>query len=274
MNHNRRHFVAGTAALAATQLVGAGTAKAQSHRDGRTPIARAEYDAPQIGNGLFTCIRTPESVDGPFYYESSLRRRAIAENRRGLPLKLRIGVAGAQIPGNACPPLLNAVVDVWHADADGLYSNVGLDIQTQDTVGKTFMRGHQVTDQNGYVEFDSVVPGWEIVPVPPPRNVFLRTTHIHVKVFHEHKVVTTQLYFPDELLDDLYANVDPYRTHRQMTAPGAEKSFDRVRNGEDVIFQGEESQPMSIRRDGNLVIAEAMIGIATDGGTGIAPLFR
>ena len=41
------------------------------------------------------------------------------------------------------------------------------------------------------VEFDSVVPGWEV-----GRNV-VRATHVHVKVFHENKVATTQLYFPD-----------------------------------------------------------------------------
>ena len=63
-----------------------------------------------------------------------------------MPLKLRITVASALRPGDACPPLSDAVVDIWHADADGLYSNVGADLQTENTVGQTFMRGHQVTD--------------------------------------------------------------------------------------------------------------------------------
>ena len=81
------------------------------------------------------------------------------------------------------------MVDIWHADADG-FVNVGADLQEEDTVGRTFFRGHQVTDAMGMVEFESVVPGWEI-----GRNV-ARTTHVHVKVFHENKIATTQLYFP------------------------------------------------------------------------------
>ena len=68
-----------------------------------------------------------------------------------------------------------------------------------------------------------MVPGWEI-----GRNV-VRATHVHVKVFHENKVITTQLYFPNQFLDDLYVNVDPYRTHQQMTAPGGKLS-NRIRN--------------------------------------------
>ena len=151
---------------------------------------------------------------------------------------------------------------------------LGADMQMQDTVGMTFTRGHQLTDQDGSVEFDSVVPGWEIVPLAPPQNAFLRTVHVHVKVFYEHKVATTQLYFPDEFLDDLYTNVDPYRAHKKMPLPGSAELFDRVRNGQDPIFQDDKSLPMSIRREGNVVVAEAMIGVVTGSATGIAPLFR
>jgi len=225
VNRDRRRFVTTSAARAAAQLVGVSVADAQSRRDGTSPIAAANIDAlaAQRTGGRFTCIRTPESNDGPFYYRSSPRRRAIAEGRRGVPLKLRITVANALHPGDACPPLSDALVDVWHADADGMYSNVGADLQIENTVGQTFMRGHQVTDASGQVEFDSVVPGWEI-----GRNV-VRATHVHVKVFHENKVITTQLYFPNQFLDDLYVNVDPYRTHQQMTAPGGKLS-NRIRN--------------------------------------------
>ena len=269
MNRDRRRFVTTTATLAAAHLAGVGLAGAQPRRDGTAPITSATIDAlaAQRSGGRFTCVRTPESNDGPYYYRSSPRRRAIAEGRSGVQLKLRITVASALRPGDACPPLSDAVVDIWHADADGLYSNVGADLQTENTVGQTFMRGHQVTDATGQVEFDSVVPGWEI-----GRNV-VRATHVHVKVFHENKVVTAQLYFPNEFLDELYANVDPYRTHQQMTAPGGKLS-NRIRNEEDGGFLADQSTPMPIRRDGDVVTAEATIGITTLGSLGVAPLFR
>jgi protocatechuate 3,4-dioxygenase beta subunit len=256
--------------LAATQLLSASRAWAQSRRNGSAPVTGADIDAlaRQRSGAQLTCVRTPESNDGPYYYTSSPRRRAVAEGRSGVPLKLRIAVASALRPGGACPPLSDAVVDIWHADADGLYSNVGADLQEEDTVGQTFMRGHQVTDATGMVEFDSVVPGWEI-----GRNV-ARTTHVHVKVFHENKIVTTQLYFPNQFIDELYAGVDPYRRHLQRRAPGTERIFDRLRNEDDGGYLTDQSTPMPIRREADGVIAEATIGIVTLGSFGVAPLFR
>ena len=270
MDNDRRRFVTTTVVLAAAQLIGPEHAKAQSRCDGTAPVTGADIDAfGKQRNGMqLTCIRTLETNDGPFYYASSLSRRALAEGRSGVPLKLRVTVANALRPGNTCSPLSNAVVDIWHADADGLYSNVGPDLQEENTVGKTFMRGHQVTDASGTVEFDSVVPGWEI-----GRNA-ARTTHVHVKVFHENKIVTTQLYFPNEFIDELYAGVDPYRKHLQRKVPGSERLLNRLRNEEDGGFLADQSTPMPIRREAGVVIAEATIGIATLGSLGVAPLFR
>jgi protocatechuate 3,4-dioxygenase beta subunit len=268
VNRDRRRFIATTATFAAAHLTS--IAHAQSPRDGKEPIDGSVIEslAAQRNGAQLTCIRTPESNDGPYYYISSPRRRALAEGRSGVPLKLRITVASALRPGNSCPPLSNAVVDVWHADADGLYSNVGADLQATDTLGQTFMRGHEVTGTTGQVEFDSVVPGWEI-----GRNV-ARATHVHVKVFHENKVLATQLYFPDQFLDQLYADVDPYRTHRQMTTPGTGRLLDRLRNEEDGGFLADQSKPMTLGREGNVATAEATIGVATLGSLGVAPLFR
>ena len=55
---------------------------------------------------------------------------------------------------------------------------------------------------------------------PPPINVVRRPPHIHVKVFHENKVLITQLYFADQFMDQLYAEVEPYKTNESMTCPG------------------------------------------------------
>jgi protocatechuate 3,4-dioxygenase beta subunit len=89
-----------------------------------------------------------------------------------------------------------------------LYSNVAADAQNTDTKDATFLRGHQVTGEAGYVEFDTILPGWYIGPAPPLGTV-PRTSHVHVKVFHEYKIATAQLFFPDALLDEVYANVEP-----------------------------------------------------------------
>jgi protocatechuate 3,4-dioxygenase beta subunit len=276
MDQGRREFITAGAALAASQVAGVGSAAETQYRDGRAPASKQEAAAlgAQRAAGKYTCVRTMESNEGPYYYESSLRRSNITEGRKGVPLRLRILIANAQQPGNACSALSGAVVDVWQADADGMYSNVGTDFQNKDTVGQTFLRGHQVSDATGYVEFETIVPGWELVSVRPPQNAVVRTTHIHVKVFHDRQVATTQLYFPDEYLDELYQNVDPYRTHRKMTAPGASGEFDRLRNTQDSAFLIDQSRPMQIQRVSGGIAAEATVGLVTLGSRGFAPLFR
>lgn len=276
MKKSRRGFIAATAALAASELTRQGIAA--EPRDGRKAMTQKELDE-QVGSlfkdARYTCVRTPESNDGPFYYESSPLRRDIAEGRKGARLKLIVNVANATLPGTACAPLPSAVVDVWHADAEGMYSNVGSDIQNVDTLGGTFMRGHQITGGDGRVEFDTVVPGWELVTTPPPINMVVRATHIHVKVFHDHKIATTQLYFPDSLLDQLYGEVDPYRANRRMTVPSLKgRMIDRIRNGEDQIFVGDQSTPMNVTRQGDVLVAEATIGLVTIGTLGTKTLFR
>ena len=57
-------------------------------------------------------------------------------------------------------------MDIWHADAAGVYS----DESVEGTEGLTYLRGYQVTDANGLVIFKTMFPGWYSG----------RTVHIHV----------------------------------------------------------------------------------------------
>ena len=59
-------------------------------------------------------------------------------------------------------------VDVWQANYQGIYS----DEAAEGTVGKKFLRGYQVTDENGTVQFTTVYPGWYSG----------RTVHIHFRI--------------------------------------------------------------------------------------------
>ena len=89
------------------------------------------------------------------------------------------------------------------------------------------------------------------------------------------KVVTTQLYFADEFLAQLYKEVDPYRTHRQMTVPELKgRIVDRIRNDDDPVFKMDMSKPLTVERKGDVLVAEATIGIATIGNMGTRTLFR
>ena len=273
MEWDRRAFVNGLGAAAS--LGSSGLARAADTRSGRSARTRQEWDAiirSQFA-GKFTCVQTAEATEGPFYYESSLQRRAIAEGQRGMPLRLGVTVGGLG-EGGRCFPLAGAIIDIWQTSPAGLYSNVGPDLQPVDTTGQTFLRGHQVTDRNGYVEFDTIVPGWELVPAAPPVGVAERTTHIHVKAFHEREVLTTQLYLPDPLIDQLYADVEPYRSHRLLTAPGLGRSYPRIRNGQDRFFSMARAQPMAVERVNGVLVAKATIGVISQGERGFRTLFR
>ncbi len=163
---------------------------------------------------------------------------------------------------------------MWHTDATGLYSNVGADLQPVDTAGQTFARGHQRTDDKGYVEFETIVPGREIVAAPPPLIVARRTTHIHVKAFHEREVLTTQLFFPDKLINELYGSMQPYQSHQLLTAPGLTRPYERIRNGDDLFYVSSKSQPMTVRREKGVLVANAVIGVLSQGDRGFRNFFR
>ena len=133
-----------------------------------------------------TCTQTAEQTEGPFYFDVDRIRSDIREDREGTALRLGVRVRGAA----ECEPLQNAVVDIWHCDAEGSYS----------ATGETYLRGAQVTNNDGIAEFTTVYPGW----YPG------RTVHIHAKVhLDKQTVLTTQFYFADEVTARVFID-DPY----------------------------------------------------------------
>jgi protocatechuate 3,4-dioxygenase beta subunit len=275
MKIDRRGIIGGLGA-AATSLAPAAALGAGA-RSGRAATTRQDFDAivgAAFGAGGFTCVRAEPNDEGPFYYESSPLRRSIAERVPGAPLRLGITLGGLAAQPGRCFPLAGAVVDIWHTSPAGLYSNVGRDLQPVDTTGQTFLRGHQVTDENGYVEFDTIVPGWEVVAAAPPLLVARRATHIHVKAFHGRDVLTTQLFLPDPLMDQLYADSEPYRSHRRLDAPGLDRPYERIRNAEDPFFNQAKAQPMAVERVNGVLTAKAVLAVLGQTSRGFRTLWR
>lgn len=157
------------------------------------------------------CILTPQAEEGPFYFDPKLVRSEIAEGKTGVALTLRLRV----IEAGPCTAISGARVDIWHCDAQGLYSafrGQG-DGHTIDTSSKTFLRGTQMTDAAGWVEFRTIYPGWYDG----------RTTHIHFKVFLDQRnVLIGQTFLPDALNEFIYNNVPEYEGRaRQRTVLNA-----------------------------------------------------
>ena len=129
-----------------------------------------------------TCVpSTPTVTEGPYWVDEKLFRSDIRTDpttgiaRAGVPLTLTITVQN--LSSSSCSPLAGAYVDIWHCDAKGIYSdeptyNPGGGTGNVNTSGQKFLRGYQITDVNGQVQFTTIYPGWYSG----------RTIHIHVRV--------------------------------------------------------------------------------------------
>lgn len=170
-----------------------------------------------------SCVVRPEQTEGPYFVDERLNRSDIrtdpADGRvsPGTPLALTLLIS--RLDAGDCQPLPDAQVDLWHCDAQGVYS----DIQDPgfDTIGKKFLRGHQVTDAHGEARFVTIYPGWY-----PGRTVHIhfkiRTTTVSRRSFE----FTSQLYFDDAVTDRAHA-----------ASPYAAKGPRTTRNQQDWIFR-------------------------------------
>jgi protocatechuate 3,4-dioxygenase beta subunit len=164
-------------------------------------LTSATHAAPNADAGALrnVCFLTPQSIEGPYYLDPRLVRTQIAEGRIGVPLRVELRV----IDGATCKPSERARVDLWHADAQGIYSGYEGQGDKQDlsTVGQKFLRGTQFTDSEGAASFETIYPGWYAG----------RATHMHFKVLlDERNVLTGQMYFPDAVNEFIYGNIPAY----------------------------------------------------------------
>ena len=201
---------------------------------GGTAVIAAGLVANGAGFGQtapLACVLTPRSAEGPFYFDPGLVRADIAEDRRGSPLLLGLQVVEV---GN-CRPVGGVRIDVWHADARGLYSGYRGQADSRDvsTVGQTFLRGTQFSDAAGRAAFRTFYPGW----YPG------RTPHVHFRVVvGERGILTGQLYFPDRVSDGLYATAAAYQERKgRRDTSNATDGLLRGRNGPAFIAAVDES---------------------------------
>lgn len=167
------------------------------------------------------CVARPQQTEGPYFVDDVLQRAdlrtdaASGEPIAGAPFELRFFVG--QLHNGQCAPLANAKVDLWHCDAQGVYSSV--QDWRRDTRSQQFLRGYQLTDQQGMAKFFTIFPGW----YPG------RTVHFHFKIRsgpQHRQEFTSQLYFDDGLIDKIFAQA-PYNARGER----------RTRNTQDGIFR-------------------------------------
>lgn len=203
-------------------LCGAGAALVAA-----TPLARA-----RLGDRS-----TVDVTEGPYFVDELLNRADIrvdptdGSTQDGLLLLLSVTVSSLDTTTGVTKPLPNAMVDIWHCNALGLYS----DVSANNTVGRKFLRGYQLTDKQGKVQFRSIYPGWYSGRAP----------HIHCKVRQvptgtgaaaSTTSLTTQFFFDESLTQLVYADTNyPYYPHGM---PDMTHAIDQVYQGSNSCSNG------------------------------------
>lgn len=138
---------------------------------------------------MSACSVTNSETAGPFptITPSSLVTTNIVSDRTGVAFTINITVKNTNAN---CDALTGALVDIWHCDKDGNYSEYGgTAMQSTNYTAVHFLRGRQTTDANGLVTFTSIFPGWYTS----------RATHIHVHIYNSSgtSLLVTQIAFPE-----------------------------------------------------------------------------
>ncbi|OKI12116.1 protocatechuate dioxygenase [Streptomyces sp. CB03911] len=197
-----------------------------------------------------TCTLTAGTTQGPYYFDADKIRGDIREDRAGTRLRLAVRIQDSE----SCAAIPNAVVEIWHCDAAGLYSGAeslssgggggapggaggtppagapsgapaggpdgappsggpdtggapggaaGGAADLTPTDDKRYLRGAQVTNADGIVQFTTIWPGWYAG----------RTVHIHAMVHVDNeRTLTTQLMMDEKLNSAVFAK-EPYSRH-------------------------------------------------------------
>ena len=160
-----------------------------------------------------SCSLTQSVEEGPYYLSSTPTRSDVTDGQEGKAITLSFTVLDT-----SCKPIKGARVDIWYANAQGIYSGVanqGDDLGAGVNSGN-FLRGTQLTNAKGLVTFKGIYPGW--YPA--------RTVHIHEKIWVGGKeVLTTQTFFTDKQNAAVMA-----------TAPYNARGAQRVTNATDGVL--------------------------------------
>jgi protocatechuate 3,4-dioxygenase beta subunit len=223
-----RRQALGAAAGAGAALVASGGLGGVLARLGASPASAA----------IAACATlTPSMTEGPYWVDEALRRSDVRANtatsssnagaaQAGVPLTLKIAVLDGD---NGCVPYNGAHVDIWHANAYGLYSDesgqmTGGGTSSGNTAGQNFLRGYQVTGVDagvgaspvdGQVGFRTIWPGWYNG----------RAIHIHVRVraYDASGAVatnyTTQIFFSDADNKTVLTGAAPYSSRSPQDDP-------------------------------------------------------
>jgi protocatechuate 3,4-dioxygenase beta subunit len=162
--------------------------------------------APEAAAKPTSCTLIPSETAGPFPLDLSANttyfRQDVREDRVGVQLNLKLKISGLE----NCAAMPNLRVNIWHCDKDGIYSGYDNAMNAGSTTA-TYLRGYQMTDANGIVEFITIFPGWYSG----------RLCHIHFQVY-----VSTAYAAVSQLTFDISAKNALYAANASIYTKGAD----------------------------------------------------
>lgn len=230
-----------------------------------------------------TCILAPDVTEGPYYINNEMVRQNLTDGQRGVELILDIGVIDIE----TCKPLKNAFVELWMANATGVYGGYpatlggpggpppgsnsasgpppGFTSTPHSSIplvrNETFLRGGWHTNKEGIVEMSMIYTGYYQG----------RTPHIHTMVHmnweksangtlisHAGTVAHIGQFFFDEAWNDKVFVLEPYTTNTN----------NRTLNTQDSILSEETANGNNAFIDIELLgdeIADGLLGYVTMG---------
>lgn len=187
--------------------------------------------ATDDSNNTGACTTTPSETAGPFPTKSpsTLALADIRSDRPGLATTLQLTIKNKN---TNCAALEGAIVDIWHCDKDGNYSEYGgTGIQSTNYTAVHFLRGRQTTNSAGAVGFTTIFPGWYPGRAP----------HIHVHVYDASgkSLLVTQIAFPKDACDTVYTSSSLYSSRgKQDTTNESDNVFRDGFTNEIAIVEG------------------------------------
>lgn len=216
---------------------------------GSTASATAPSSAAGSAPTIAPLAEIPEETAGPYpgdgsngpdvletdgVVRSDIRSSfgAMSGTADGVPMTLELTVRDLARDG---APFAGAAVYVWHCDREGRYS-----LYTAGATDQNYLRGVQIADDAGVVRFTSVFPACYEGRWP----------HVHFEVYRdraditdaERTIATSQLAFPEEVCDAVYATAGYESSVR---------TFSRVSLASDSVFRedGAEHQMATVTGD-------------------------
>ncbi|KAL1742386.1 Intradiol ring-cleavage dioxygenase, partial [Schizophyllum fasciatum] len=213
-----------------------------------------------------SCVLAPEVTEGPYYINNELVRQDQREDQAGIPLVIDIGILDI----NTCEPVPNSFVEIWAANATGVYASYPAQLggaggggppPTHLERNETFNRGGFPTDENGIVEFTTIYTGFYEGRCPHYH------TMVHLDwsmsdngtlVSHAGSLAHVGQFFMDEEWNDQIFALEPYTSNTN----------NRTLNSEDSILTEQNSNGyngfLALEKLGN-DLSEGVLGYITIG---------